>query len=294
MSVNKLISTAVGAAMLSVASLAAYAQVPSVPTIPTAYPTDGSVNPGTSATSGGLIVQAFDPITGESLTEYLGLNFSQFLPGNGNATPSGGLTLNFGTIGGSLWSSTFGSDTNPIDFSVTAANNFVSGSNVLLTTISSLSTPVTNQAVQNAVNNSFGSALGTLTASTFSCTSGAAALANPCQTKSLSDAGQAIVTDLGTNLNSTFQQVTGTVGGAGLDFYEFEQSSATPRGAVNITQYANTTGAATWTLSSSGDLVYTVPGGSGPPVPLPAGIWLLGSGLLGLASIGRRRAAKNA
>jgi hypothetical protein len=40
-------------------------------------------------------------------------------------------------------------------------------------------------------------------------------------------------------------------------------------------------------LSASGDLVYTVPGSTA--VPLPAAIWLLGSGLLGLAGVGRRK-----
>jgi len=40
------------------------------------------------------------------------------------------------------------------------------------------------------------------------------------------------------------------------------------------------------TLSATG----TLSTGSGSPVPLPAAAWLLGSGLLGLAGIGRRRA----
>jgi hypothetical protein len=42
-------------------------------------------------------------------------------------------------------------------------------------------------------------------------------------------------------------------------------------------------------LSTSGDLTYTIAGVSA--VPLPAAVWLLGSGLLGLAGIGRRKKA---
>jgi hypothetical protein len=45
----------------------------------------------------------------------------------------------------------------------------------------------------------------------------------------------------------------------------------------------------TLTLTANG-LTYTAQG-SGSPVPLPAAIWLLGSGLLGLAGVGRRKAA---
>jgi hypothetical protein len=58
-----------------------------------------------------------------------------------------------------------------------------------------------------------------------------------------------------------------------------------------VTQYANATGAGYWFLSSSGDLTYNVPTAGVAPVPLPAAVWLLGSGLLGLAGIGRRRNA---
>jgi hypothetical protein len=45
----------------------------------------------------------------------------------------------------------------------------------------------------------------------------------------------------------------------------------------------------TATLSANG--VTFAPESSGTPVPLPAAIWLLGSGLLGLAGVGRRKAA---
>lgn len=42
--------------------------------------------------------------------------------------------------------------------------------------------------------------------------------------------------------------------------------------------------AGTWTLASNGDLTYSVSN-----VPLPAAVWLFGSGLLGLVGVARRR-----
>ncbi len=44
----------------------------------------------------------------------------------------------------------------------------------------------------------------------------------------------------------------------------------------------------TATLDTSGNLVITGNGG-GAPVPLPAAVWLLGSGLMGLVGVSRRR-----
>jgi len=43
-----------------------------------------------------------------------------------------------------------------------------------------------------------------------------------------------------------------------------------------------------WTLNAGGELTWQ---GGGTPIPLPAGIWLLGSALLGLVGVSRRKAA---
>jgi hypothetical protein len=48
----------------------------------------------------------------------------------------------------------------------------------------------------------------------------------------------------------------------------------------------------TLSLDSLGNL--TSAGGSPPPVPLPAALWVFGSGLLGLFGVGRRRSTANA
>jgi len=80
----------------------------------------------------------------------------------------------------------------------------------------------------------------------------------------------------------TNQQFGASVGTA-LDFYEMDGNTSTHKLAT--TQYANSTGAGFWFLSTSGDLTWNVPSA----VPIPAAVWLFGSGLLGLIGIGRRR-----
>jgi len=65
--------------------------------------------------------------------------------------------------------------------------------------------------------------------------------------------------------------------------------SASGIGPTNASTITPTLGVS---LTANG-LVYSAIGGGGgggtPPVPLPAAVWLLGSGLLGLAGVGRRK-----
>jgi hypothetical protein len=66
---------------------------------------------------------------------------------------------------------------------------------------------------------------------------------------------------------------------------------STGRNLDSVNGYSNSNGTGFWFLSSTGDLTYNIASGGTAPVPLPAAIWLLGSGLLGMAGIARRRAA---
>jgi len=72
--------------------------------------------------------------------------------------------------------------------------------------------------------------------------------------------------------------------GTAADFYNITKNGRT---AVNTTEYANATGAGFWFVSNTGDVTWNVPIAS--PVPLPAAVWLLISGLAGLGAIQRRR-----
>jgi hypothetical protein len=86
---------------------------------------------------------------------------------------------------------------------------------------------------------------------------------------------------------------------APISFQDASHSNGTALGSAQ-TLYLMATGGAglgantyasqyTLTLSSAGVLSYDAP--STAPVPVPAAIWLLGSGLMGLVGIGRRRNA---
>jgi hypothetical protein len=86
---------------------------------------------------------------------------------------------------------------------------------------------------------------------------------------------------------------SGTLGGN-----SFSQSVGSAAAFYNVAAVAGSRSAVTnvayagfWDLSTTGDLTYNVSYASAAPVPLPAAIWLLGSGLLGMAGIARRRSS---
>lgn len=89
---------------------------------------------------------------------------------------------------------------------------------------------------------------------------------------------------LGTNWNGWLAtNATGAVGQA-LQFFMVTASNTASSAAAHVYQYANSDGASTWQLNTDGTLSYAT-----AAVPLPAAVWLFGSGLLGLVGIARRR-----
>lgn len=84
-----------------------------------------------------------------------------------------------------------------------------------------------------------------------------------------------------------------------LAFWAFYETSTTS-GGVNTFQFAslNDNGAslhnnapATWSLDSTGTLTYSVAAAAPATVPVPAAVWLLGSGLIGMVGVARRKPA---
>jgi len=265
---------------LVLASSAAFAVVPTVPVQPAAGPT-----PLANTGDGGLIVSVFDQVRGVSLVQYLGLTYSQMLNGGTNATPEAGLTLNFGTLQG--YNAVFGaSNVGDIQYTVSAADNTASSGSFfgknLETTLLSVGT-IRNNTVSTATNNA-----NNFAASALNGPSGCNGV-NPCTAASSADASYAAPAS--GNWGATYGaglSAAGTVDNA-LNFYSVSaaNSSSGVTSAI-VTQYANSVGVAKWLLTSSGGLTYTLAGTS---VPLPAAVWLLVSGLMGLGTVSRRRAA---
>ncbi len=274
------IQAAVGLALLG-ATTAAFAT--SV-TPPSAGPTP---DPGTGA--GGIVVEVWDAATGHSLAEWLGPDTTSF---GGPAEAAAGRTLDYGVLGTSAFASTFSASeiaAGNVQFTITGASA-PSGSSPLVD-ISMNGTPpnITNGGVATIA-----SAIVTGVEAELNGTAGCNS-ANPCIALGGSADPHWTVPNLGTGIGQVSNNIFGTVGGSGagsasdsLLFYQLTKNGTSGLAKANLTQFANASGVATWTLSSSGDLVYSVPGAVSA-VPLPAAFWLLGSGLLGLAGVSRRK-----
>jgi hypothetical protein len=278
MKLNLGVKTAVAAALLGAVPLAA-----SAGTVPVTPPVDLTGNPASNtATGSGLFVEAYDPILNKGFVEYLGPNWSTFAPGS--LTP--GTTYDFGTIGGTgtnSWSSVFAASvaaSNPIDFVVMSASNMTTGAYSFQVTGPSTGLgTVRNSSTQSAANN-IGSALAGLPVVSGS--------GNPIVGLTSGDAGNTFFAAIGTSLGGLFTSpaVNGVANGTPIDFFQTTQVSTTPSTIVHPVKYTSGGLDDTFTLSAAGDLQFNVPGSA---VPLPAAVWLFGSGLLGLIGVGRRR-----
>ncbi len=270
------------AVAVGLASTAAHAQL-ATPTIGTAAP---------SLT--GLYVSIWDTASQHSELVNLSYQYSDLLPSTGNLTPNSAtgayvtaanptgaagsvLQLNFGVL--PSFASTFGTPGSSTSYMVLAANaqsgvDFTgTPAQAATLTSASLGTLATNAGAEVANWEQAGPQIaGSGTAIDLTGTATYSSIAGPNSS--------------GSNGLSGFN-FSGTVGTA-LDFFNLVPGSK--RGSVALTTYANSQGDGFWFLSSTGDLTYNVLA-STSPVPLPAAVWLLVSGLAGLGAIGRRRNA---
>ncbi len=103
-----------------------------------------------------------------------------------------------------------------------------------------------------------------------------------------------------TMVGGIFQGTAGSVGDS-LGFYVFtnnQESSGTfdEQALADGGAYQNQYGFGAFTLSANGQLTYSIADAptNPPPVPVPAAVWLLGSAMVGLVGVARRRESEKA
>lgn len=262
----------------------------------------GSVQGGSS-----LFLSVWDPTTNESYTRNLGVNLNAFLPstrttlptdGNvngtaitGDKTPNAGLNLTF--AGDALYTSTFGNnDPANILWNIVAFDNQASaGSGLSRVITTAQAAPGTTNAGIGTIGAGGTNYLNTLIAQT--TLGGAANSVVVTDPTSAAFAGfnGANGWDVGLNggLNGN-SAGTGYTSQLGFYYLARTQVSSANSTAATQEQFGNTSGFATWTLDATGAATYAL-AGEVAAVPVPAAVWMLGSGLIGLFGAARRRKA---
>ncbi len=269
-------------AVLAMSAAGAVAQ-----TVPT-QPAPGPVPTGLIDGNGGLVVVIWDSVRNVSLTQYLGLTLSQIIPGPTTNMEQAGFQLDFGVLGN--YSSLFGaSSASNVQYLVVATDptgGTFAGRNIATTSIlGGIYTPTSNQRVRDAA-----AAVRNFLSFENGCNA-----QTPCIATSNLEGNWAGGTNMGTNLGSQLSQSSAGTAGNALGFYlltTVTNLAVGPASIAVVDVYQSASGAfAQWLLGTDGRLVYSVPG---TVVPLPAALWLLLSGLVGVGTIGRRRLAASA
>jgi hypothetical protein len=251
-----------------------------------------------STSNGSLFLAVWDNTdTGTySYVQDLGYTINGFLP-NGNAavssldggpvsgtmTPDAGLNLSFNT---SFLSSYTGSLTN-LSWAVvgydSSSVSLQQNTRRLVTTTQVGTTTAGN--ITNSGLNSITTNVGTVSGNFAPACSTAG-----CSTFSIDNY---LLTNLTDTLNkgvTTGLSASQVIGGA-LEMMYITQNGTNP-GSTSLQAgydfFDNAYGRAVWSLSSTGQLTYSIEGAPAA-VPVPAAVWLFGSGLLGLVGIGRRK-----
>ena len=241
--------------------------------------------------NGELFLAAWDPVAKVSYTRDLGYNMDDFLPANVSSLAQQGTTLNSATDAN--WAN-FISRVNPAEvrWNIGALDSTGSGLNGerYLTTVTlgqeSLVPALRNGAVTSwdladglpQSVNAFGTHLTQADGSAVNISDDGTAYAG-------------LLSSWAHNWGTKSNFSTDAAPGESLAFFYITPSNTRSVSFASNTQYgydqAGVFKAASWTLDANGGLSFKVP----PAVPVPAAVWLLGSALVGLVGVVRRRAA---
>jgi hypothetical protein len=222
---------------------------------------------------GSLFVTVFDTTNNESFTTDLGLLYGAFI----NNTALNVNTIRpeaFKELSYNLNMSVF-ADNNPANLLFNVyAGDARGGNGSKGQIITANATPTSNNGQMNGVNTA---AAGLTTVFNQNCPG----TATGC-------AGNFGATNLwGSFINGQFTVGSGAAFDTPIAFYLVAGANTLSGTALTTpTQFADANGAWTWLLAADGTLTFS--GQTPAPIPLPAAVWLLLSGLAGIGAIGRR------
>jgi len=240
-----------------------------------AVPAQALVLPSDTAKGGSLFVAVYDTVLGTSVVKDLGLFFADFSSSLGAAPgiAAGALTARSFTIDMSVFSTSNLSD---VRYSVFAGDSAGGG----------------NSRHFIATNNGgvSGMTTGKITGVNTAATGLTVSFNNNCASATVCTSLTGVDDPMiwGESLGGSFTPLADAGLGESLGFYLIAGTGTNAATAAAVTQFADSNGAWSWSLTQAGDLTF---GGAAAPVPLPAAAWLLISGLLGVGALGRRNGA---
>lgn len=251
---------------------------------------------GQSTGNSSLIVYAFNTVTNDYYARDLGFNLNSFLPNSvttlagdggvtGDKTPNAGLTLDktntasFADASFVSWLAGQSGGAANVKWSLFAGDNTTTGANGvdrLLIASSTDLTTINNATVRNAVPTATG-------------VNGLLTLAGGSWT-GLSTTGSNVPAQLTANSINFANTLSSLDAASSVYYFSATTQSGSGPTLANATKYGNSTGFASVLLASNGDFTYSL---AGPvsAVPVPAAAWLLGTGLMGIGGMIRRRKA---
>ncbi len=251
-------------------------------------PASATIATSTSG-NGELFLTVWDSVSQTSYTRDLGLTVNTFLendstPAQLAAVNAPGYSQTFTADSTfSAWLSSVSANLAGLVWNVGAMDG--SGANRYLSTSSSIPT-LTNSAV-TVLNDSADVYLTNV--NTLGSHPGTTAV-NGSNTASAANDGQAYADagSWGANWgNKAVGWTSGALIGASNFFWSIAANGSGSLTTAFLTQFGNENGMSTWNLATDGTLTYNT--ASPAAVPVPAAVWLLGSGLFGLVGIARRR-----
>lgn len=229
-----------------------------------------------TTTGGSVFVTVWDPIKSVSVVQDLGLTFSSFATlGSPQSVVAGAFTPQSFAIDFSVFT-TAGSALSDLRWNVFAGDSagLATAKGVLVTSLNPFTGIKTTQI--NGMNTN---ATALTTAFNQNCPSAATCTQYDAYDPNL----------WGESYGGQFAPLNDAGLGESLGFYLVNSGGLNADTDAIVTQFANVSGSWNWALDQSGALTFAA---SAAPVPLPAAVWLLLSGLLGVGALGRRPTEK--